>query len=115
MRRRPMGGDNRGWGFRPGRGGRGFQRGNAPAPDEQGQAQSLDKPNGDKQPTPAPRWGRGQGGRPGWRRGPAGPVPAPTPEEEGSNIETPASPPSPPPPPADANGPAEEQPAGEGV
>jgi hypothetical protein len=112
MRRRPMNDDNRGWGFRSGGGGRGFQRGNAPVPDEQGQAQSLDKPNRDEQPTPAPRRGRDRGGRPGWRRGPAGPVQAP----EGQDPNTETTPPPPPPPPSsDANSPAEGQPAGEGV
>lgn len=87
MQRRPME-DNRGQGFGPGSERRGFQRENAPKPEERGQG--IDRPDRDDRPSPRLRGGQGRGweDRPRLRRGLGGP--AERPEEKGKDVEAPA-------------------------
>ena len=103
MQRRPME-YGRGQGFEPGRGGRGFNRGDAPTPE--GQGRGMDRPNRQERPSPGSRGERGWNERPRSPRGPGGPdKPAELSEEKGKTIEAPT----------EADKPKEDSPTGEEV
>jgi len=95
--------DHRGPSFGPAEGRRGFQRNDAPAPDERGQG--IDRPGRDERPSPRLRGDRGRGreDRPRLRRGPNGL--AEHPEEIGPDVNAPA----------EADKPKEETPESDGV